>query len=117
MKSIDENRTKTSIRLDDDLLQCLKSKDNHRYSRFDAFMWLLENIRANDDDIDDTADTEGRHLLASYSQMAETWHWSRPTVQKFMEELEAMSVISRKRHGNLYAFRINRLIISPEATT
>lgn len=41
---------------------------------------------------------------ASYKRLAEDWNWERHTVQSFIEELTALSVITSKRQGNVYVF-------------
>mgnify|MGYP000187069831 CR=1 FL=1 len=45
---------------------------------------------------------------ASYKRLAEDWNWERHTVQSFIEELTALSVITSKRQGNVYAFFIGK---------
>ena len=37
--------TITWIAMGKDLIKCLKSKGNHRLSRYDAFLWIIENIQ------------------------------------------------------------------------
>ena len=99
------NRTKPSLILDSELVSFLRSQDNHKFSRYDAFIWLIDHIHdsANDDVESSSAYPE---LLVRYTELAKTWRWSRPTVQKFIEGLEAMSVIVKKKHVNAFALSL-----------
>ena len=99
------NRTKQSLLLDSELVLYLKSQDNHKYSRYDAFVWLVEQIL--DPDTNDThASSAYPELLVKYTELAKIWRWSRPTVQKFIEGLESMSVIVKKKHINAFAISL-----------
>lgn len=88
-----------------DLIDCLRSKGNHRLTRYDAFVWMMEHIqkgvavRDADGVVINTAP-----YSASYKRLAEDWKWERHTVQSFIEELTALSVITSKRQGNVYVF-------------
>lgn len=99
------NRNKPSLILDSGLVSFLRSQDNHKFSRYDAFIWLINHIHdsANDDVESSSAYPE---LLVRYTELAKTWRWSRPTVQKFIEGLEAMSVIVKKKHINAFALSL-----------
>lgn len=90
------NRTKLSLKLDSGLVSFLKTQENHKFSRYDAFVWLVEHIL--DSDVEDCGKPSSAYqeYLVRYTELAKTWHWSRPTVQKFIEGLEAMSVIIKK---------------------
>ena len=89
------NRTKLSLKLDSGLVSFLKTQENHKFSRYDAFVWLMEH-----------PSSAYQECLVRYTELAKTWHWSRPTVQKFIEGLEAMSVIIKKRHVNAFALSL-----------
>ena len=43
----------------------------------------------------------------TYTKLADAWHWSRPTVQKFIEELDSIAVIKRRKSGNAFIFTLN----------
>ena len=85
-----------------ELIDCLRSKGNHRLTRYDAFVWMIEHIqkgvavRDADGIVVNTAP-----YSASYKRLAEDWNWERHTVQSFIEELTALSVITSKRQGNV----------------
>lgn len=92
-----------------ELIDCLRSKGNHRLTRYDAFVWMMEHIqkgvavRDADGVVINTAS-----YSASYKRLAEDWKWERHTVQSFIEELTALSVIISKRQGNVYVFFIGK---------
>ena len=100
------NRTKLSLKLDSGLVSFLKTQENHKFSRYDAFVWLVEHIL--DSDVEDCGKPSSAYqdYLVRYTELAKTWHWSRPTVQKFIEGLEAMPVIIKKKHVNAFALSL-----------
>lgn len=100
------NRTNLSLKLDCGLVSFLKTQKNHKLSRYDAFVWLVEHIL--DSDVEDCGKPSSAYqdYLVRYTELAKTWHWSRPTVQKFIEGLEAMSVIIKKKHVNAFALSL-----------
>ena len=99
------NRTKPSLIFDSELVSFLRSQDNHKFSRYDAFIWLIDHIHDSDND-DVEASSAYPELLVRYTELAKTWRWSRPTVQKFIEGLEAMSVIVKNKHVNAFALSL-----------
>lgn len=100
------NRTNLSLKLDSGLVSFLKTQENHKFSRYDAFVWLVEHIL--DSDVEDCGKPSSAYqdYLVRYTELTKTWHWSRPTVQKFIEGLEAMSVIIKKKHVNAFALSL-----------
>ena len=92
-----------------ELIDCLRSKDNHRLTRYDAFVWIIEHIQKGITVRD--ADGNVKRFApysASYKRLAEDWNWERHAVQSFIEELTALSVITSKRQGNVYVFFIGK---------
>lgn len=88
-----------------DLIDCLRSKGNHRLTRYDAFVWMMEHIQKGVAVRDaDGVVVNSAPYSASYKRLAEDWNWERHTVQSFIEELTALSVITSKRQGNVYVF-------------
>ena len=100
------NRTNLSLKLDSGLVSFLKTQENHKFSRYDAFVWLMEHIQEAEMEVCDKPSSAYQEYLVRYTELAKTWHWSRPTVQKFIEGLEAMSVIIKKRHVNAFALSL-----------
>ena len=78
------NRTINWLSINSQMINCLKTKTNHKYSRYDAFIWLLESILIN-------GKKNGEQPLisfsASYIKLADEWKWTRQTVQKVMHIL------------------------------
>lgn len=88
-----------------ELIDCLRSKGNHRLTRYDAFVWMMEHIQKGVAVRDaDGVVVNSAPYSASYKRLAEDWNWERHTVQSFIEELTALSVITSKRQGNVYVF-------------
>ena len=100
------NRTNLSLKLDYGLVSFLKTQENHKFSRYDAFVWLMEHIQEAEMEDCDKPSSAYQDYLVRYTELAKTWHWSRPTVQKFIEGLEAMSVIIKKKHVNAFALSL-----------
>ncbi len=89
-----------------ELINCLRTKDRHRLSRYDAFVWLMESIGKGVPVHNEQG--EQIHVLpfsASYMRLAEEWNWDRHTVQQFLDEWLA-SRLSRQRKGNTYVFSL-----------
>ena len=92
-----------------ELIDCLRSKGNHRLTRYDAFVWMMEHIQKGVAVRDaDGIVVNSAPYSASYKRLAEDWNWERHTVQSFIEELTALSVITSKRQGNVYVFFIGK---------
>ena len=105
MKRNQTNRTIQKMTFDNTLLEILKTKDNHKLSRFDAFMWLAEHIL----DGFPFSQKEGQLQLykVTNSELAKLWHWSRPSVQKFTQELIDLGIIRRERFGKYFAYSLS----------
>ena len=101
-----QNSTTQSLILDSKLVTFLKSQDNHKFSRYDAFIWIIDQIHATANNEVETTTSAYQELLVKYTELAKTWRWSRPTVQKFIEGLEAMSVIIKRKHVNAFALSL-----------
>ena len=100
------SRTVQQISLDTQLLTLLKSKDNHKFSRYDAFLWLIEHILEGCSHTDQKRSCFMQHYCSSITELSEAWHWSRPTTQKFINELIVAGWLQRKRFGNSFAFML-----------
>lgn len=97
------------IAIGKDLINCLRSKDRHRLSRYDAFVWLMEHIKCGSPIRNEHGEQIGCvPFTASYIHLAEEWCWERHTVRYFIEELISLSVITLKRKGNTFEFSLAR---------
>ena len=99
-----KNRTISWLSINTQLINCLKTKTNNKFSRYDAFIWLLERILFKGDYADGYSSCS---YSASYIKLADKWKWTRQTVQNFIEELMALSFISAKRQVNAYTFTLS----------
>lgn len=91
-----------------ELLYSLTSKTNHRLSRFDAFMWIVENVNPTGRQVRvGNVNLDEATLTTSYTRLADMWHWDRETVQKFINELTAVSAITAIKEGNFFIIRLN----------
>lgn len=100
------SRTVQQISLDTQLLTLLKSKDNHKFSRYDAFLWLIEHILEGCSYAGQKRSCFIQHYCSNITELSETWHWSRPTTQKFIKELMGAGLLQKKRFGNSFAFSL-----------
>ena len=99
------SRTVQQISLDTQLLNMLKSKENHKFSRYDAFIWLVEH-NLEGCSYADSKRSFTQHYCTSITGLSETWHWSRPTAQKFINELMGAGLLQKKRFSNSFAFSL-----------
>ena len=106
MDNQNNNRTIHQMSLNTQLLAILKSKDNHKFSRYDAFLWLIEHILEGCSYTDQKRSCFMQHYCSSITELSETWHWSRPTTQKFINELMGVGLLQKKRFGNSFAFSL-----------
>ena len=100
------NRTIQQMTLDIQLLTLLTSKDNHKFSRYDAFLWLIGHILEGCSNDDQKRTCFTQQFCSNITELSETWHWSRPTTQKFINELIDAGWLQRKRFGNSFAFML-----------
>ena len=95
------------IAIGPDLMDCLRTKTNHRLSRYDAFIWLIENIHKGNQKYDNDGKPIGlAPFSCSYVRLAQEWNWARKTVQFFIEDLVRLSAIATERKGNKFFFTI-----------
>jgi len=103
MDSKNENRTSRLLTFDNEMIKFLRTQTNNKFSRFDAFIWLMDFIKNSHPDFDLVgAYPELTQGATNNTELAEFWHWSRPTVQKFMQELVNKNIIAKRRHGSAY---------------
>lgn len=97
------------IMFQNDLLVCLSDKTNHKYTRFDAFMWLIDNMQpSNKVSYVNGVSIEDASISISYTRLADLWHWTRQTVENFMSELEKKQVLTKTKTGRIYNFCLSQ---------
>ena len=93
------------------LLQFLRSKNTERFTKLDAFCYLIgkmsEQAKAhNGDSSTDISPLCLGSFNGSISELANDWHWHRATVRSFLDGLESLGVIKRELHGRDYTFKL-----------
>lgn len=103
-----QNNSVDWIAFNRDLMDCLRTKVNHKFSRYDAFVWLLDNIKRGRVVSDkERINHPQSGYTASFNHLADKWHWSRQSVAKFIKELEDIAVITHTKDGNYYIFSLD----------
>ena len=93
------------------LLQFLRSKNTERFTKLDAFCYLIgkmsEQTKAHKGDSStDISPLCHGGFAGSISELANDWHWHRATVRSFLDGLESLGVITRELHGRDYHFTL-----------
>ncbi|MCM1312833.1 MAG: hypothetical protein NC252_08070 [Roseburia sp.] len=74
--------------------------DDSRFSRYDAFLYLLdsaaENPRQTEPDRDTVPTVKGE-FVTSYSELSEIWNWHRSHVREFIQALAGLDVLTTGR--------------------
>ena len=108
-----DNKNVTLYGMENDmaLLQFLHSKNTERFTKLDAFCYLIgkmsEQAKAhNGDSSTDISPLCLGSFNGSISELANDWHWHRATVRSFLDGLESLGVIKRELHGRDYTFKL-----------
>lgn len=93
-KITDQDAAKTTyknyeIRMSPELLELLSCdyafKNTKRFSRIQAFQNLVERYC--------TAEMKEETMAVNMERLSKSWGWSRPSVMKFVQNLETMNVV------------------------
>ena len=108
-----DNKNVTLYGMENDmaLLQFLRSKNTERFTKLDAFCYLIGKMSGQDkahkgDSSKDISPLCHGEFTGSISELANDWHWHRATVRSFLDGLENLGVIKRKLQGRDYTFRL-----------
>lgn len=108
-----DNKNVTLYGMENDmaLLQFLRSKNTERFTKLDAFCYLIgkmsEQAKAhNGDSSTDISPLCLGSFNGSISELANDWHWHRATVRSFLDGQESLGVIKRELHGRDYTFKL-----------
>lgn len=81
-------------------LQETSCTDGSRFSRFDAFLYLLDSaaqdVRRTEAD-KETIPTVKGEFATSYSELSEIWNWHRSQVREFIQSLIGLEVLTTGR--------------------
>ena len=90
-----------SVRLTPEMLNHLTEPTKFRASKLDAYLNLLEDAAVArttyESAYGQTCSPEASLLVISITNLAKRWHWSRETVRKFLDHLEAVGMLSKSR--------------------
>ena len=106
-----DNKNVTLYGMENDmaLLQFLRSKNTERFTKLDAFCYLIGKMSGQDkahkgDSSKDISPLCHGEFTGSISELANDWHWHRATVRSFLDGLESLGVIKRELQGRDYTF-------------
>uniref|UniRef100_A0AB33IW75 Uncharacterized protein n=1 Tax=Prevotella sp. GTC17254 TaxID=3236794 RepID=A0AB33IW75_9BACT len=116
-KILDKETTKNNcknyeIRVSAELLELLccdyTFKNTKRFSRIQAFQNLIERYC--------TAEMKQEDMAVNMERLSKSWGWSRPSVMRFVQNLEAMNVLEvfSVVTSKMVRLRKDILIFAPE---
>ena len=106
-----DNKNVTLYGMENDmaLLQFLRSKNTERFTKLDAFCYLIGKMSGQGkghkgDSSKDISPLCHGEFTGSSSELANEWQWHRATVRSFLDGLESLGVIKRELQGRDYTF-------------
>ena len=104
MKHIPKENIKVSLTVG--FLASLQDRHNERYSKHEAFCYLLDKAcehyvpkAVSKEVADELGDFQ---FITTKTQLAEDWHWHRATVRQFLEKLTEHGLINSKEFETKY---------------
>ena len=104
MKHIQKENIKVSLSVG--FLASLEDRHNERYSKHEAFCYLLDKAcehyipKAVSKEVAD--ELKGFQFITTKTQLAGDWHWHRATVRQFLEKLTEHGLINCKEFDTKY---------------
>ena len=104
MKHIPKENIKVSLSVG--FLASLQDRHNERYSKHEAFCYLLDKAcehympKAVSKEVAD--ELKGFQFITTKTQLAGDWHWHRATVRQFLEKLTEHGLINCKEFDTKY---------------
>ena len=104
MKHIPKENIKVSLSVG--FLASLQDRHNERYSKHEAFCYLLDKAcehnvpKAVSKEVAD--ELKDFQFVTTKTQLAEDWHWHRATVRQFLEKLTKHGLIHCKEFETKY---------------
>ena len=99
MKHIPKENIKVSLSVG--FLASLQDRHNERYSKHEAFCYLLDKAcehympKAVSKEVAD--ELKDFQFITTKTQLAEDWHWHRATVRTFLDALESFGLLERTK--------------------
>lgn len=104
MKHIPKENIKVSLSVC--FLASLQDRHNERYSKHEAFCYLLDKAcehyvpkAVSKEVVDELKDFQ---FITTKTQLAEDWHWHRATVRQFLEKLTEHGLMNSKEFETKY---------------
>ena len=104
MKHIPKENIKVSLSVG--FLASLQDRHNERYSKHEAFCYLLDKAcehyvpKAVSKEVAD--ELKDFQFITTKTQLAEDWHWHRATVRQFLEKLTEHGLMNSKEFETKY---------------
>lgn len=97
-----------------EILTFLTERDKTRYSRVDAYCYLLNRAfygyLANEDngskDNNNAIDGNNGMFQTSIMELAKVWNWQRSSVRRFIEGLEQIHHVRREQNGKYFTLHV-----------
>lgn len=97
------NKTSYNITMSSQLLKFLQdtsSVDANRFSKLDAYIYLLESATASPMEVrisGESVTLSKGQLVSSFSELAEVWNWHRGNVRMFIQSLINLGAVTTER--------------------
>ena len=97
------NKTSYDIKMSRQLLTFLQDTeqaDANRFTKFDAFIHLLESAADESGEVKISGDSmplSKGQLVSSFSELAEVWNWHRGNVRMFIQSLINLGAVTTER--------------------
>jgi len=100
------SQTRGWIKLHRDIREHWIYKENRKYSKFEAWTWLLMDANHKDNKVlynnTKLVDVKRGETLTSEVKLSKLWGWGRKKVRRFLELLEEDNMIVKKVEPNQY---------------
>ena len=109
----------TEVRSNMKLFDFLQERHNERYTRFEAYCYLLN--KAYVQYVPENFPTDGfpalekNQFITTKTELADVWHWHRATVRSFLDKLEECGQLVRKEYSKCILCKMTALSSSQES--
>ena len=89
-----------NVTVDNSLMKFLQETagcDGNRFTKFDAYVYLLE--AASDPEKSHADNLSKGQFITTFSELAEVWNWHRTNVRLFLTSLEKLKALAMERQG------------------
>lgn len=109
----------TEVRSNMKLFDFLQERHNERYTRFEAYCYLLN--KAYVQYVPENFPTDGfpalekNQFITTKTELADVWHWHRATVRGFLDKLEECGQLIRKEYSKCILCQMTALSSNSES--